>query len=297
MIRKPVSASVAIGLSLALCKPDGLAETANPEAYTWTEEFAGAPLALEGYVMTFSDEFDKETITSASGEGPWWAPVHADFGVATLDPPNGTTYTIDNGVLTIRATKDADGRWHGGNIQTIDGNGNGFAQQYGYFEARMRFPAKPGAWCAFWLKSRAEHFDRSVIRTEIDVIEWYGGNPPGFHRTVHLWPPAPELNSPDRLSEHWWLSNYSAHDALANEWHTYGALITPELVTIYLDRKEVARFPTLEEFKTPLYPLVSLTLYEQDVGIATPPIDMGVDYVRVYSRLAPLPPTSLRPLD
>src|SRR5688572_7510740 len=108
MMRNAVSVSVALCMTVGLSISDVLAETANPEAYTWTEEFAGQPLDIDDYELTFTDDFDAETITGGSGKGPWWAPVHADFGIATLDPPNGTTYTINNGVLTIRATRAAD---------------------------------------------------------------------------------------------------------------------------------------------------------------------------------------------
>jgi beta-glucanase (GH16 family) len=263
------------------------AETADPGAYAWTEEFAGQPLDLTGYALTFSDDFDEQSVTDESSKGPWLAPVHSDVGASTWDAPKpgGETYAISDGVLKIRASRDGKGKWHAGNIQTVDRHGRGFAQLYGYFEARMKFPAMPGAWCAFWLKSQAEHWNRTMIRTEIDVVEWYGGDPTGHHRTIHLRPARlKQFRTPGRLTEHWWLSNFSRHDGLAGEWHTYGALITPEQVQVYVDGKEVGRFPTLDEFRTPLYPLVSLTLYEKDVERAVPPFEMEVDYVRVYAR-------------
>ena len=281
-------------LALAGACGEAVGETDNPDDHAWTEAYAGTPLQLEGYSLTFADEFDADSITADGGEGPWLAPVHDDFGEAVLDPPNGRTYSIDDGVLTIRATRSRDGVWHGGNIQTVDRLGRGFAQQYGYFEARMKFPDMPGAWCAFWLKSQAEHWDRTMIRTEIDVVEWYGGDPTGHHRTVHLRPPrSKQFITPGRLAEHWWLSNFSRHEGLAGEWHTYGVAVTPDLVTVYVDRREVARFPTLDEFRTPLYPLLSLTLYQEDLDKAVPPIDMQVDYVRIYA-LPAAPPAAPR---
>jgi hypothetical protein len=296
MIRS-IGLLLAVYVAIGLAAFEVLAETANPGMYTWTEEFAGLPLDLDGYRLTFSDEFDEQTVTVETGKGPWFAPVHSDIGASTFDRPieANQTYTIRDGVLTIRATQADDGKWHAGNIQTVDTNGTGFAQQYGYFEARMKFPAAPGAWCAFWLKAQAEHWNRALTRPEIDVIEWYGGDVTGHHRTVHLWPArAKQFITPGRLAEHWWLSNFSRHDELAGNWHTYGALITPELVIVYLDRQEVGRFPTFDEFKTPLYPLVTLTLYEKDLAKAVSPIDMAVDYVRVYARdSTPLPPAEL----
>jgi hypothetical protein len=273
-------------------------ETKDPAQFHWSEEHAGDVLSLDGYKLTFSEEFDSNTITDDGGKGPWFAPVHADVSVTLWDKPSAKTdvYSVSDGVLRIRAYQAANGTWHAGSIQTIDSKGKGFAQQYGYFEARMRFPAKPGAWCAFWLKSQVEDWDRTVVRPEIDVVEWYGGDPKGHHETVHLWPPPAQLLKPGQLAKHWYLSNYTGmHSLLDYEWHTHGVLLTPEFVIMYVDRKEVSRFPTLGEFKTPLYPLVSLTLYKQDLDKARPPIDLLVDYVRVYSLpKAPRPPEELR---
>jgi beta-glucanase (GH16 family) len=282
----------ATGIAFCGSASDTAAETPNPEAYEWTEEFAGEPLNLDGYTLVFSDEFDEPSISDEGGPGPWLAPVHSDYGKATFDRPSRSpdTYVVRDGILTIRATQATNGKWHAGSIQTVDRNGKGIAQPYGYFEARMKFPPIPGAWCAFWLKSQAEHWDASMIRTEIDVVEWYGGDLTGHHRAVHLRPPrAAQSGTPDRLSKHWWTSNFSRHQGLADAWHVYGALITPDLVTIYLDGKELSRFPTLDEFKTPLYPLVSLSLHEKNVDDAVSPIEMQVDYVRIYTRQTTAP--------
>lgn len=273
------------------------AETVDPTPYKWTKEFAGQALDLTGYKLSFSDDFNQPSVTVENGKGPWFAPVKPPYGAATFDRPgpDNATYTIGNGVLTIRASRDADGKWHGGSVQTITDAGKGFAQQYGYFEARMKFPNMPGAWPAFWLKSRQEQIDMAMIRPEIDVIEWYGGNPEGHHRSVHLRPSRdPKFHTPDRLAKHWLLSNYSRH-TMVDAWHTYGALLTPSYVTIYLDRMEVARFPALDEFKLHFYPIVSLTLYEKDMAMAVSPFALEVDYVYVYQSVQPNPPSDFKP--
>jgi beta-glucanase (GH16 family) len=271
--------------------------TVDPDSSAWSKKFVGTALDLTGYKVSFHEDFNSMDITADGGKGPWFAPIHASYGaVAGFDAPgsNNQTYTVSDGILRIRAARAADGKWHGGNIETVDEKGQGFAQKYGYFEARMKFPDMPGAWPAFWLKSQIEHVDPSVVRPEIDVIEWYGGNPDGVHSTVHLWPPAAQYIQSGGLTKHWGKSNYNKNANLAGQWHTYGALITPELVTMYVDRLEVGRFPTFEEFKTPLYPLVSLTLYDQDAAKAVSPVDLQVDYVKIYYRVSPQPPSDVR---
>ena len=48
-----------------------MAETAVPG--DWTEQFAGTPLDLTNYHLTFADEFDAFSVTPNSGTGPWYA--------------------------------------------------------------------------------------------------------------------------------------------------------------------------------------------------------------------------------
>jgi beta-glucanase (GH16 family) len=281
---------LAAALLSAFLVPESIADTTDPQAYSWNLQYVGAVLDLTSYDLTFSDEFNADSVTPDEGAGPWYAPVHANFGSKFDTPgPSNQTYTVSNGVLTIRATKHSDG-WHGGNIQTVNHTGKGFAQKYGYFEARMKFPNMPGAYPGFWLKSQETG---GIVRPEIDVVEWYGGDPKGLHSSVHLWPPYAQYIKPGGLTKHWFKSNYSGEPGLAGEWHTYGAMITTQFVIFYLDRKEVARFPTLDEYKLALYPLVTLTLYDQDASKAVSPFDLQVDYVRVYSPKTPNPPSSV----
>jgi len=157
-------------------------------ALDWDRTHAGRPLNLDGYKLTFDDNFDTLSVTREGGKGPWLAPVRSGFGGAKFLPPDpGGPFSIAEGILTIRAEK-VDGKWQSGLMQTVDSKGQGFVQQYGYFEMRAQFPASKGAWPAFWLLSQNGHTDTTKTRTEIDIVEWYGGDPKGHHASVHLWP-------------------------------------------------------------------------------------------------------------
>jgi hypothetical protein len=287
-IRRLVVASAASLLSSSLCH----AVTADPTKYAWSEQYAGTPLDLSGLELTFSDDFNNQSVTSERGKGPWFAPGHSSYGKATFDTPGPTVsnYIISNGVLKIRAYTNSQGKWRAGSVQTVNSAGQGFGQRLGYFEARLKFPAMPGAWCAFWFKTQHESTDTSLIKAEIDGIEWYGGDPLGHHHSLHL---RPNKNTAGLggITQHWWKSNYSRFQRFPGEWHTHGVLINSDLIIIYLDRKEVARFPALDEYKAPLYPLISMTLHEADLAKAVSPFDMEVDYVKVYKlRTIPKPP-------
>ena len=95
------------------------------------------------------------------------------------------TFSIDTpGVLTITMQK-VDTSWYSGHIQTVNKIGEGFAQRYGYFEARMAFE-KAVSWPAFWLYTPKAYEGPGQARAEIDVIEAYGDNDyDGYHMAVH----------------------------------------------------------------------------------------------------------------
>jgi beta-glucanase (GH16 family) len=250
------------------------------------EAEAGRSLDLTAASLTFSDEFDRPSITDPHGDGPWFAPVHGGFGLAEFLPPHPVEgpFFFDDGVLTIRLAK-RDGRWTSGIIQSVNAEGEGFTQRYGYFEMRAKFPKGKGTWPGFWLKTVNQFTDRSQTRAEIDIIEAYGGNDwSGYHATVHLWPA--RRPRPEQLQEHWWKGCYDRveSDMFDGAWHLYGGEVGPEWVTIYYERREVGRFPTLVEFRHPLFILADLALHGVDPRTTDEPADMQIDYIRAWQR-------------
>ncbi len=75
-----------------------------------------------------------------------------------------------------------------------DAKGNGFSQQYGYFEMRAKLPAHPGVWPTFWLSSAPPGGSPNV---EIDVLEFYGDPLGSYMSTVHVWKPGPSFTDVD----------------------------------------------------------------------------------------------------
>jgi beta-glucanase (GH16 family) len=251
------------------------------------ESRAGRPIDLSGAVLTFADEFDRPSITGPDGEGPWFAPIHGGFGKAEFLPPHPSEgpFFFDGGVLTIRLAK-RDGRWTSGIIQSVNAEGEGFTQRYGYFEMRAKFPKGNGTWPAFWLKTVNEFTDRSQTRAEIDIIEGYGAKDwSGYHAAVHLWPA--RRPRPGQLQKHWFQGCYERVDGdlFDGDWHLYGGEVGPEWVTIYFERRELGRFPTLAEFRHPLFILADLALHGKDPRATAERADMQIDYIRAWQRL------------
>jgi beta-glucanase (GH16 family) len=252
----------------------------------WDDSHQGRPLDLKGYTKTFEDNFELlSTITDgASGSGPWYAPARPDTSLAHFLSPSQTpvTFSIDTpGVLTI-TMQEANTSWYSGHIQTVNKIGEGFAQRYGYFEARMAFE-KAVSWPAFWLYTPQPDEGPGQARAEIDVVEAYGDNDyDGYHMAAHS----------KALQSHLYKGNYiglskipafAPGDMFDGQFHRYGCLVTPQWIIIYLDGKELSRFPTFPEAKRPLYMRVTLAMQDEFIASATSPTRLWVDYVRAYA--------------
>jgi hypothetical protein len=74
------------------------------------------------------------------------------------------------------------------------------------------------------------------------------------------------------------------NDMFDSQFHRYGCMVTRKWITIYLDRKELSRFPTFPEAKRPLFMRVTLAMQDEFVAKATSPTRLRVDYVRAYAR-------------
>jgi beta-glucanase (GH16 family) len=240
---------------------------------------------MSGMVQTFSDNFQTMDITADGGAGRWYAPIHSNYGAGVFKPPGvDGIYSLTPDGLQIEAKK-VNGTWESGTMQTVDSHGSGFVQQYGYFEMTASFPAGAGPWPAFWLLSQNGFTDKTKTRTEIDAVEWYGSDPRGHHASVHLWPSNPlqpgSVTSADYQSKYYNMTSLLTDGQWAGL-HTYGVAVTPDWVITYLDHQELERFPTVDEFKTPLYMLVSLAVLPADADAAVGPLDMVVTNVSAY---------------
>ncbi|WP_157836919.1 glycoside hydrolase family 16 protein [Geminisphaera colitermitum] len=314
----------ALAITCLIVTPAAFAQTSiataaatPPKNVTTVESFAalafdtsqrGTPLDLSNYQRTFFDDFDTMSISPPGGEeATWYGPVHGgETRTRWLPPgPNGP-FSIKDGNLVITATKPTattpSAKWDSGIIESVDRNGRGFAQKYGYFEMRAQFPAGPGAWPAFWLKAAAERTNRTISRPEIDIVEWYGGDSRGHHASIHLWSSTRNRDPDYPLARHVWRSNYFDLRELTppvltpaendrwghlNGFHTYGAEVTPRHVIFYFDRKEISRFPTLPEYHQPLFMLVCLSILAKEADIAESPKQMLVDYVAAWQTKDP----------
>ncbi|KAB1069588.1 glycoside hydrolase family 16 protein [Methylobacterium planeticum] len=236
----------------------------------------GSEIDLSGWSRTFSEEFDSLDI-SARGPGTRWiahVPWGGDFGDARFtDPAPGFPFTTRDGVLRIEARKVGN-VWRSGLIASVDPQGRGFAQRYGYFEIRARMPEGEGVWPAFWLVG----IDRSTATAEIDVLEYYGAKPDLFKSVAHVW-------NRDGSRPHYSDWSRSPAPGATTAFNTYGVDVEEDWITVYFNRRAVWRTPTKPEHRQPLYVMANLALGGGFPIDRTPdPSVFEIDYIRVYAR-------------
>ena len=234
------------------------------------------PVLLEDF-DTLSVSADTIGPARWTAHTPWWG----DFGDAKFtDPGPDGPFSVSDGMLSIKAWKDPDGRWRSGLLAAADRAGRGRGTQYGYFETRVKFPPGPGTWPAFWLMPLAP-VGSVDGRVEIDVVEYYGHRTNRFHSVIHVRFSDREKNTSveQRTSV--------KKGSLVSGFNTFGVDISPSWIVFFLNREEVWRQPTPDALNYPMYPLINLALGSGFSIDKTPdPSIMQVDYVHVFARSA-----------
>jgi beta-glucanase (GH16 family) len=240
------------------------------------------PVMIENFDEETAPNRRIESISSVRiGPARWIAhtPWNGDFGDARFaDPhPNGP-FSMKDGILSIAASKDRDGRWTSGLIAAADATGAGTGTRYGYFEARMKMPPGPGTWPAFWLAALkpVSGWDTNV---EIDVVEYYGQFTSSYQAVWHVWynDTAKTRGQNKKIDV--------PNNSLVEDFHTFGVDVSPQAIVFFLDGNQVWSQPTPPELNYPLYPIVNLALGSGWPIDRTPnPSTLLVDYVHVYGR-------------
>lgn len=275
-------------------------------------------------VRTLSDEFGEAKVDPSR----WDADVD-DWGPWTWDPDNAA---VENGRLRLtiryaphRASRRAPAAsgpseqqlyYKSGIVRSRD------YQTYGYYEARIKgVPTFPGSSPAFWIYSVADTnkrhgFERkegAVTYSEVDIVELQQG---GFVENAvgRDGPEVIDMNLHMRMIEggkEIWKRPGSFPEMTKNrieakfdprdDFHVYGARVSPDEVIWYVDGVEVARKPNLY-WHLPMYVTLSLGLRSPHVtyrdcaggfwrcpvpAAATAdgyPSTMEVDWVRTWRR-------------
>jgi beta-glucanase (GH16 family) len=259
--------------------------------------FLGGPplpaqdINLTGYTLTFDDEFNSLSVTTASPKGSatwYYLPPYGAAGYYSESQWDAAAFSVNGGILSDEAFLDSSNNWHSGNLSSMDPTEAGFAQQYGYFEIRCQMPnSGTGAWPAFWLTGKGSIQGNGQNNEEIDIFEWYGVcNTAGSYQDFV------------QQASHNYLANGSQTGGLYSPqtpmpdgsypwqgYHIYGCQIDPVNVTWYIDGVRTNQIATPTSYITsPFYMMIDYAL-----GGGWPLSGMvngsslNVDWVRVYA--------------
>jgi hypothetical protein len=218
--------------------------------------------------LTFSDEFDQGELDRRTWKsGTPWTPTPNDQG--ELQTYHAEALRMADGALHIVATSDS-GAYHSGMVTTFES----FAQKYGRFEIRCKFPAGQGFWPAFWLLPANEFGP-----PEIDVLEALGRETDAVYMNVHWKQKGKKRQAPAKF----------VGPDFTQDFHTFAVEWDTNKIVWFVDDVERHRVAGRSPDK-PMYVLANLAVGGDWPGVpdeTTPfPSAYSIDYIRVY-RLAP----------
>lgn len=177
-----------------------------------------APIA--GYELAWAEEFDGGALDKEK-----WTYRTDSKHLSTQKPEN---VLVQNGLLHLLLKKEAAG----GKNYTGAGIISREAFKYGYFEARLKMPAKAGWHTSFWLQKHdgSGTTDSKEALQGLDVGQNDSIDPLSYTVTLNKYNPAPPAN--------YGYQRLAASD-LSADFHVFGCEFTPEAARFYLDGKLV----------------------------------------------------------
>ncbi len=226
------------------------------------------------WVLTFDDEFNGTTLDAskwAASTGPQDA---HDQPIQYFLPED---VTVQDGYLRIRSEQR---RYAGYDYTSGELRSQGlFAQKYGRYEVRCRFPQTPGTWSAAYLLPASGRWP-----PEIDITEHVGVDDDTVYLTNH-W--GHNLGDHEFDSQRW----YGPPGGTA-AWHVYTAEWEPGTVRWFIDGRPAASFRG-EVAAEPMYLRLNTAIggyFAREPAPGPWPQDFDVDYVRVWRRADQSPP-------
>ncbi len=262
------------------------APTAPTEHLVWADEFNATTPVPNPANWTYE--------TGAGGWGnheleTYCAPTSA---IAPCNAAQPNASVQGDGYLHITSRRDAKGNWTSARL--ISKGLQAF--QYGRIEARIRIPAGPGVWPAFWMLGADIDIHPWPACGELDIMENIGKEPTQIHGSIHgTGFTGTPLGKAVQLP---------SGQPISADFHTFGLIWSPGRIQYYLDdpTHPYASFTPADLPAGAVWPfdgrrfflLLNLAIGGDWPGPpdATTPAtpEMLVDYIRVYQTTpGPLP--------
>jgi beta-glucanase (GH16 family) len=287
-LRKIMFSCTLIGLilSTACGIPPAQTLTATPiPSETPMPTLTPTPIvAPEGWQLVWHDEFDGTKIdpknwTYDLGAGGWG---NGEMENYTSRPENAR---VENGMLVIeaRAEKYNESYYTSARLKT-----KGLQNfQYGRIEARIKVPAGKGLWPAFWmLGSSFATGTKWPLCGEIDIMEYIGREPDLIMGTLH----GPGYSGAVGIGK-WNRQSFN----IADDFHTYAIEWEEGQISWFFDGQQYFTVKKADVgdrewvFDAPFFIILNLAVGGQLPGLVGLdvkfPVQMYVDYVRVYQQL------------
>lgn len=241
----------------------------------------------EGYNMVWNDEFDTGTELNAIDwthevQKSGWVNHELQNYVNHTTPDGALVTEIQDDHLIIRALKE-NGKIYSGRVYAHVREG----WTYGYIEARIKLPKGKGTWPAFWMMP--VNFHSWPADGEIDIMEEVGYHPNYVSSSLHA---NAHVHSNGTQVTHEMLCAGAEDD-----YHIYGIEWTGQKITTFVDGNKQLEYANRGlgrddwPYEDPFYVILNLAWGgdwggNQGVDESALPVEMLVDYVRVYQNEA-----------
>jgi beta-glucanase (GH16 family) len=183
-----------------------------------------------------------------------------------------------------------------------------FAQTYGYFEMKAKFPNGSGLWPAFWMLPNSGAWPPEIAVAEYIYNPWGKGSEsnPSYYLRNFFWPLGvtawrPADGSPHSSNSLVYLQDHKTNEVANSQvfgdwgtgWHTYGVAWYPHVMAFYVDGKQDFCWVEGPDTKgsvpnQPMFMIANLGIgapggWPGTVDDTTPfPANMDIAYVRAY---------------
>jgi beta-glucanase (GH16 family) len=269
---------------------------------TVAPEAANPTPADDSWTMVWSEEFDGATLDTTVwerqvGDGTAYD-LPPGWGNAELQLYDGSDSNsfVGDGFLQIVARRGTDGAITSARLRTK----NRREVLYGRIEARIKVPAAPGMWPAFWMMPTNSRYGPWAACGEIDIMETVN-LADAVYGTIHfggVWPDNTKAGGQRRFDD----------GQLSAAFHVYGVEWTPDEIRWFVDGEEYNRLASDDWYTTgapasprapfdqPFHLILNLAVGGHWPGgpdeSTVFPQTMAVDWVRIWKNEdLPSPPT------
>jgi len=174
------------GLPIEGVESDGISIEINNQNLIIRIEFEKTENENAAAKIIFSDDFDGTAIDRSKWD---MCPEWNRQGRSTW---KDDMVSVSGGILHLKFRRDSTlggSNWiRAGAIRSRKKDGTIlFDNNFGYYEARIKFPVASGTWGAFWLMSPTQHLpgDEGVDGTEIDIVETIRNQEGAYNAALH----------------------------------------------------------------------------------------------------------------